>query len=168
MVFWLSVSDHRVNIEFLKQSQMKTTTDFRHQYPIYLFSYGGSGNTMTRLLLEYTTNIWTGSVYNDKDLIHAGFEGEKVSSYFDNLVIKAHPELIDEERLRTNGRDLFLQPLLTTHLASDIATVYTNMSAIFIVRNPWKAIFSMYQQSINGFGCDERENKMLNKHKCHV
>ena len=36
--------------------------------PTVLASYPGSGSTITRLLIEMTTGVWTGSIYGDESL----------------------------------------------------------------------------------------------------
>ena len=53
-----------------------------------LYSFPGSGNSWIRLLLELTTDILTGSFYNDKNLAMV-LKGEESCSDQD-LVIKAH------------------------------------------------------------------------------
>ena len=148
------------NIKFLKDSNLNKERDLRHQYPLYLFSFGGSGNTMTRTLLEYTTNIWTGSIYGDQGLFKFGFKGEdRRCPVFDTLVNKAHPEHISSSWSKglQHDRDLFLLKCLG-YRCKNIETSkkcegshsnlgklsYSNMSAIFIVRNPWKAIFALW------------------------
>jgi hypothetical protein len=47
--------------------------------PMALVSYPGSGNTWIRQLIEGLTGIFTGSVYEDEDIILKGFA--EVSSY---------------------------------------------------------------------------------------
>ena len=56
------------HIKFINRSQSYQNGLLRHSYPLFLFSYGGGGNTMTRLLLEYITNVWTGSIFMDLTL----------------------------------------------------------------------------------------------------
>lgn len=114
----------------------------RHEYPLYLFSYGGSGNTVTRLLLEYTTNIWTGSIYHQRGLTHQGFEGEKTCKNV--MVVKAHPEHQKPRKIAIKAS--FLKECLEYyHKIGSYEPIYSNMSAIFIIRDPWKAMFALYQ-----------------------
>ena len=57
--------------------------------PVLLLSHQGSGNTWTRLLLEYSTGIYTGSVYSDTtlyDILPAEAECGRIM-----LVNRAHP-----------------------------------------------------------------------------
>ncbi|XP_065832234.1 WSCD family member GA21586-like, partial [Oscarella lobularis] len=54
-------------------------TFLRRQAPIIaLASFPGSGNTWMRYLLEQSTGVLTGSVYNDGSLVSIGFLGENV------------------------------------------------------------------------------------------
>ena len=128
---------------------------FRFNYPPLLLSYAGSGNTLTRLIIEYITNIWTGSVYNDSTLTEIGFLGE--SHCVDVSVVKAHPEhLIPNwnSKRKTRKKDILIQPCLwkwkrtqlqtTAHYINNNTNTFQNMSAIFIIRNPYRAIFSKY------------------------
>ena len=58
--------------------------------PVLLLSYQGSGNTWTRLLLEYSTGIYTGSVYSDTtlyDILPAEADCGRTMS-----VNRAHPD----------------------------------------------------------------------------
>ena len=154
------------NIRFLDE---QSKTALRHSYPLFLFSYGGSGNTMTRLLLEYITNIWTGSIYRDPSLLKHGFKGENLKTYDDILVVKAHPEHVtNQPAFKEYGADFFLNKRLfwMAKNENDTKLSYTNMSAIFIVRNPWKAIFSLYTFNHGGCKCDEE--KHLNGHTFHL
>jgi len=62
-----------------------------HREPVLLLSHQGSGNTWTRLLLEYSTGIYTGSVYSDTtlyDILPAEAECGRTMS-----VNRAHPDV---------------------------------------------------------------------------
>ena len=67
------------DIGFLCDHNLSYPKQIRHPHPSYLFSFGGSGNTLTRLMLEYVNNIWTGSIYGDIHLFYDGFKGEMES-----------------------------------------------------------------------------------------
>ena len=54
-----------------------------------LLSFPGSGNTWLRYLIQKTTGILTGSVYNDKRLRNNGFPGEHLSDGT-VIAIKSH------------------------------------------------------------------------------
>ena len=57
--------------------------------PPVLYSFQGSGNTWVRLLIEYATGKYTGSVYNDGSLLSI-LPGEHECSHR-VVAIKAHP-----------------------------------------------------------------------------
>eukprot|EP01083_Nonionella_stella_P122044 366923_1 len=150
------------SIQFMKGTNMTsmytTNVQLNHPYPIYLYSYGGSGNTLTRLLLEYITNIYTGSRYYDPDLLHTGFQGDAhVCTHV--MFIKHHPENKFEKITKKKLRHI-------CHKRSKFGyqdVHWSNMSATFIVRNPWKAIFSMYQ-----FKFGDEVGTTVNEHTRHV
>ncbi|XP_070580524.1 sialate:O-sulfotransferase 2-like [Ptychodera flava] len=92
---------------------------------IALASFPGSGNTWIRHLLERATGIFTGSVYNDRDLYKHGFKGES-EKY-------------------TNGKTLFIK----THIF-DRGHIEEFDAAILVIRNPYKAIVSEHNRKFGG------------------
>jgi hypothetical protein len=69
----------------------------RSHIPPLLYSFPGSGNTWCRLLIEYATGIYSGSIYTDGILIKQ-LPGEIYCSQ--NLsIIKAHPTTLDFHRI---------------------------------------------------------------------
>jgi hypothetical protein len=67
--------------------------------PPMLYTFPGSGNTWARLLIEYSTNVYTGSVYNDPTLLKA-LPGEYKCNW-EVSVVKVHPHTHPFEGLRT-------------------------------------------------------------------
>lgn len=67
-------------------------TQFGDDLPIVpLISFPGSGNTWLRNLVEITSGIYTGSVYNDNRLYTGGFKGERLSPLSGKtIVVKSH------------------------------------------------------------------------------
>lgn len=57
--------------------------------PPLLLSFPGSGNTWMRLLIEYSTGIYSGSIYTDKELLDS-LPGEKACG-IRLVAIKGHP-----------------------------------------------------------------------------
>ena len=138
-------------MHFMNQFEQNENV-FRFNYPPLLLSYGGSGNTLTRLIIEYITNVWTGSVYNDSTLKKGGFLGE--SHCVDVSVVKAHPEHLIHNwysKRKRKNKDILIQPCLwkskrfqpKAHYITN-NNKFQNMSAIFIIRNPYKAIFANF------------------------
>ena len=92
---------------FLCDHNLSYPEQIRHPHPSFLFSFGGSGNTLTRLMLEYVTNIWTGTIYADPLLFRDGFKGEmegctrkeagnETLGDSQVLLIKVHPEHLQD------------------------------------------------------------------------
>ena len=126
----------------------------RHDFPPYLISYGGSGNTYTRLLIEYTTKIWTGSMY------HGEFQAERFygskKCLTEVIVTKVHgehirdiDELIKGECLcgcgfyKSANTKYFRSVYHRTDITVNEVTKQTYPKAIFIIRNPWHSLFGM-------------------------
>ena len=124
---------------FLTPPELKQKLRFK--YPTYLFSHGGSGNTLTRLIIEEITSIWTGSPYHDRELLAIGFQGELYCKKPNQVIaIKYHPENL---KLKMNNISNFFKPCF--HTESD--KTWDSFSAIFIIRDPWESTFSEFQFS---------------------
>jgi len=118
--------------------------DYRPRYsqiiPPLLLSFPGSGNTWARLLIEYSSGIYTGSIYTDHSL-KSVFGGEKSCS-FRTSVIKAHPADLNTT---IAGR-------ITHTLPSpkcDRGGVKYWDSAIILIRDPYRTIWSDFQRQHN-------------------
>ena len=64
-------------------------------HAVGLLSFPGSGNTWLRYMIQKTTGIMTGSVYNETNLLFNGFPGESLSNG-SVIVIKSHLQSVDE------------------------------------------------------------------------
>ena len=117
-------------------------------------SYPGSGNTFTRLGIEYITQYYTSSVYTDQGLVKAGYKGESVKNtdHWNNVIcIKIHPGY-------TSNKHLFDMSIYT--LADTL-----NIGSIFIQRHPYDALFTQFEwlhSSIN------KELNMFTRHTAKV
>jgi len=157
------------NISFI--DRQNDADQFRHQHPSYLFSYGGSGNTVTRTIFEYITNIWTTSIYHDRELNRIGFKGESKSCKIDDtedrpvLLIKAHPEAADKLwRLPSNILRRCLghpKPYYKRFKGASPPVDYGFISAVFIMRDPWKSIFTMFQYTYGVEGESQHIRRMM-------
>lgn len=122
--------------------------------PPLLWTFPGAGNTWVRLLLEYATGTYTGSVYGDPSLLPL-LPGE---GHCDDRVVavKAHPTHID-------SFDLVPAEPHVRH-ASHAALFRMNVSrkpqylkcaplrfrgAIVVVRDPFKSIWAEYKRYTN-------------------
>eukprot|EP01084_Bolivina_argentea_P108618 194121_1 len=147
------------NMHFLRTNE--TEQKFLYEYPSYLFSHPGSGNTFTRILIEYITEIWSGSVYNDSQLRKSGgFKGEgRCSQQYEVLIVKAHPAGM-LNRISEDGTNLTKPCIAKPSCAVCATTIWTYTTAIFIVRNPWKSIFALFQyQSPEYLNMQKRVNR---------
>jgi hypothetical protein len=115
--------------------------------PPVLYSFPGSGNTWCRQLIEYSTGIYTGSLYDDQSLLRTlpgeAFCNQRVS------VVKAHPDYTHALKLfprySKKGKD---------HGNSQAKCLKGNITsnfhrAIVLVRNPYDAIWSDYLRRIS-------------------
>eukprot|EP01041_Mallomonas_annulata_P013498 gene13498-28628_t len=103
--------------------------------PPLLYSFPGSGNTWCRVLLDYATGIFSGSVYHDIDLMDA-LPGEAVCNRRVS-VIKAHPHMQTFKILQTTG-------LLPGKCTQGGINQFERI--IFLIRNPFDAIWSEFQR----------------------
>jgi len=118
--------------------QCKNVSDMRFidgSRVVALPSYPGSGNTWTRMLLEQTTGIYTGSIYCDTELKAKGFLGEKLSSS-NVLAVKTHYP----------NKELFV-PYKEYHDPEKFKNV---SAAIVIVRNPVDSLVSHWNWKHGG------------------
>jgi hypothetical protein len=109
----------------------------KHVYDIHTFliSFPRSGNSMTRKILEDGTGVVTGTVYNDKGLSKAGFQGEMQTNGV--LLIKHHFIRFG------NSPGFALGPL---HDAENPSGQYAVERYVYIIRNPMDAMVSFFQK----------------------
>eukprot|EP01084_Bolivina_argentea_P186013 320689_1 len=157
------------NIRF--KSDLSAGSIWKHPYPPYLASFPGSGNSYLRLLIEYITNIYSGSIYDDHTLLKTHkFLGEKYC-LTEVSVIEIHPSQQKFAHHYTDKRPQIIPWINNECICgcnykkhyfhknisfwNQINTYYINkykkntMSAIFIVRNPWNTLFSRYTMIFN-------------------
>ncbi|CAG5081333.1 Oidioi.mRNA.OKI2018_I69.PAR.g9846.t1.cds [Oikopleura dioica] len=99
-----------------------------------LVSFPGSGNTWTRMLLEKSTGIYTGSIYNDQPLFKAGMLGEiTLPKDGETLFQKSH-DIKDEQISNPRG-------------------------ILFLLRNPFEAVVAEWKRRLTkGHTSDVEEN----------
>eukprot|EP01084_Bolivina_argentea_P091732 165114_1 len=141
----------------------------------FLFSFGGSGNTVTRIIISDITNIYTGSIYpaaahyaqlgSSGRFIGEGICGKKSKNNI--VVIKAHPEHLNTTKLLSlfNGNctindcvcgiqqgDKYVPNHILYQKNHEWNKITFKFNGIIIVRNPWNAMWALYQLKF-GFGC---------------
>lgn len=104
-----------------------------YRVPPLLYSFPGSGNTWLRLLIDFSTNVYSGSVYSDKSLLKI-LPGERKCDGSVS-VIKAHPHL--QTFAHFNSGDL---PSKCTSLLRHLPV----SRMVFLLRDPFSSIFSEY------------------------
>lgn len=157
----------------------------RHKWPPYLISYGGSGNSYIRLMIEYTTDIYTGAIYNEPEYEKLGFAGLQCK---DNVIIvKAHTShimdnnvtlkrLFDGECIcncdkRINRKFETMKKLnqyksLLKQQQNPEILAWMNLSAVFLIRDPWKSAWSTMQM-VRGEPINETD-PFMNIHTRHL
>jgi hypothetical protein len=86
---------------YVKYGRVKFFKDRDKRLPPLLYTFPGSGNTWGRLLIEYATGIYSGSVYNDKTLLET-LPGEFTCNW-QVSVVKAHPHTHRANALLSGG-----------------------------------------------------------------
>mmetsp|Transcript_24275 Transcript_24275/g.40527 ORF Transcript_24275/g.40527 Transcript_24275/m.40527 type:complete len:507 (-) Transcript_24275:1170-2690(-) len=127
-------SEHYGNLTYIPESKMFD------QYPPHLLSLPGSGNSWLRLLIEYATGIYTGSMdtWDTEFLGEGGFIGER-SCGLRLAVIRAHPHFFDF----LNGKLRFRHPHQRDKCKRGLIREMKRM--IVLVRNPYDTLWSQYQ-----------------------
>lgn len=120
--------------EFMPRGRVAARGDI---VPPMLYTFPGSGNTWCRLLIEYSTGYYTGSVYNDRTLKKT-LPGELTCDR-NVAVIKIHPHTHPFMKTANGVVHSDAQKCKKKGI-----TGFT--SGIFVVRDPWAAIWSEYQR----------------------
>uniref|UniRef100_A0A7S2H1X4 Sulfotransferase domain-containing protein n=1 Tax=Octactis speculum TaxID=3111310 RepID=A0A7S2H1X4_9STRA len=96
----------------------------KNRSPVMLASVPGSGNTWARMLLEYGTGRYSGSTYDDLDLMSL---------------------------MPAEGRDDSTVVVVKTHLAPNLFLPRTQASGvIFLVRHPFDTMWAEFQRRKSG------------------
>jgi hypothetical protein len=128
--------------------------------PPLLTSLPGSGNSWARLLLEFSTGFYSGSIYGDQTLTEL-FPGE-IHCGKRMIVVKAHPEnLILESKNKLSpislndkistakckkGNSLYNPILKIYHhyIIPKLGMIKGFNRMLLLIRDPWKTIFSEF------------------------
>lgn len=138
---------HKMSFSPLSRSECMNKYGNRRYYketeqrlPPMLYTFPGSGNTWCRLLIEYSSGIYSGAVYNDASLLEP-LPGEFKCNHAVS-VVKVHPHTHDFESLRTG----------TFHSDNDKCkkgNVRQFKRAILLIRNPFDSIWSEFQRRVS-------------------
>ena len=110
------------------------------KYPPHLISFPGSGNAFVRLLIEYATGFYTGSMGTDdfEFLGEGGFIGER-SCGLRLAALRAHPHYFDFLNGKLRFGHNFQRDKCKRGLIREMKRI------IVLVRNPYDALWSYYQ-----------------------
>eukprot|EP01083_Nonionella_stella_P029064 80084_1 len=151
------------NITFITSS-IERQIMLRHKHPPLLISFGGSGNTFVRLLIEYMTKIYTGSIYK-REFYGKGFHGSG-RCLTDVIVSKIHGEHMSQDSLELLLNDECIYPCFCKSQRKHLEVEEINtVAAIFVMRNPWDAMFALYNYQVGGNSIKQEERV---RHTAHV
>jgi hypothetical protein len=110
------------------------------RYPPHILSFPGAGNAWLRLLIEYSTGVYTGSMGTDdyEFLGPGGFVGER-SCGLRLAAIRAHPHFFDF----LNGKLRFAQNNQRDKCKRGLVRELKRM--IILLRNPYDTLWANYQ-----------------------
>ncbi len=117
---------------FLKEGHKKL--------PPLLYTFPGSGNTWCRLLIEYATGIYTGSVYNDESLLKA-LPGEFTCNWQVSAV-KAHPHT-------HRASELYSGQYNSDNNKCKRGNIQRFERSVLLIRDPFDSIWSEYQRRVS-------------------
>ena len=125
---------------FLNRSQRS-----RH-FPPLLWTFPGAGNTWIRMLLDFATGIYTGSIYGDPSLLPLlPGEGRCDRSV---VAVKAHPTHVDSFDFVPAAAGM-LRLNVTRKPQYAKCAPYRFAGAVVVVRDPYRAIWAEYKRHIN-------------------
>lgn len=112
--------------------------------PTMLLSFPGSGNTWTRLILEYTTGIYSGSADVADKSLRAEFIGEAFCDQ-SQLIIKVHPDGVRFIPNSTFPSVILKYPEQYAKCVK--GGIHGFEKVLFLVRNPLDAILAEFQRA---------------------
>jgi hypothetical protein len=117
----------------------------RMRIPPMLFTFPGSGTTITQLLVEYATGVLTGSIYDEDELYHVmpglRFCGQRLG------MVKAHTK---DVRFAMHGDSIkaaFIDKPYTAKCRRGAIPAFDRF--LLVVRDPWASIWSNFQRDFN-------------------
>jgi len=115
--------------------------------PPMLLTFPGSGTTMTQMLLEYATGVYSGSIY-DEDELYAVMPGLRACGQRLS-VVKAHIKdlLFKKDDKGKEEKVTFKTNKYVVKCRNGIIYDFTRF--IFVLRSPWAAWWSNWQRDFN-------------------
>ena len=115
--------------------------------PPMLLTFPGSGTTMTQMLLEFATGVYSGSIY-DEDELYAVMPGLRACGQRLS-VVKAHIKdlLFKKESDQKEDKVTFKSNKYVVKCRNGVIYDFTRF--IFVLRSPWAAWWSNWQRDFN-------------------
>jgi len=132
----ISITPDQCQTSYGKRSFLPTSPSSLATIPPMLYTFPGSGNSWCRLLVEYSTGIYSGSLYDDPNLIDV-LPGEYTCNRQVSL-IKVHPSAHP-------FKDMICCVPIPNCIKHNVN--YFNR-ALLLIRNPFDSIWSEYQRSL--------------------
>lgn len=110
------------------------------RYPPHLLSFPGAGNAWLRLLIEYSTGFYTGSMGNEDHeyLGKNGFVGEKACG-LRLAALRAHPHFFDFVNGKLRFRHNYQRDKCKRGLVRELKRM------LILLRNPYDTLWAYYQ-----------------------
>ena len=129
--------------------------------PPLISSLPGSGNSWTRLLIEYATGYYTGSIYGDQSLIEI-FPGEPYCGR--RMVgIKAHPGQLWMPKINVAKAVVDLN-VKSFRRRCHRGLIYGFERILLVTRDPWKSMWAEYSRRISSMLISNNNSKILLTH----
>jgi hypothetical protein len=114
-----------------------------NKIPPLITSLPGSGNSWSRLLIEYATGYYTGSIYGDESLIDI-FPGELFCGRR-MVAIKSHPGQLWMPKINTAKAVVDLN-VKSFRRRCHKGLIYGFERMILVTRDPWKSMWAEYNR----------------------
>ena len=160
-----SKEHYNICMKYYGQRDFKPVQTMMKQIPPLISSLPGSGNSWSRLLIEYSTGYYTGSIYGDKSLIDI-FPGEPFCGRR-MVAIKAHPGQLWMPKINTVKAIVDLN-IKSFRRRCHKGLIYGFEKIVFVTRDPWKSIWAEYSRRISSFKISSMDNKTYNAHNTTV
>lgn len=121
-------------------------TPQQQHLPPLLWTFPGAGNTWIRVLLDYSTGVYSGAIYGDPSLLPLlPGEGRCDRSV---IAVKAHPQHIDSNDFLPATRGTLRLNITRKPQYAKCAPLRFR-GAIVVVRDPYRAIWAEYKRYVN-------------------
>lgn len=125
--------------------------------PPLISSLPGSGNSWSRLLIEYATGYLTGSIYGDQSLIDL-FSGEPFCGRR-MVAIKAHPGQLMMPKINV-AKAVVDMNVKSFRRRCHKGLIFGFERMILVARDPWKSMWAEYSRRMSSMIVSNRNNTL--------